>query len=118
MIYLIIAIALNMFIYGKASWYGEPFHGRTTASGEKYDMNDYTAAHRTLKFGTVVRVWNVTDSLDSHYKDSIDVRITDRGAFHKYGRILDLSKAAFDSIAWLGTGVIDVKYKIIKRSKK
>jgi rare lipoprotein A (peptidoglycan hydrolase) len=72
---------------GKASWYGPRFHGRRTACGEKYDMHDFTAAHRTLPFGTIVRVTNPANG-----KTAL-VRITDRGPFHG-NRIIDLSYAA------------------------
>ena len=74
-------------IYGIASWYGDPFHGERTSSGEVYDMNAMTAAHRTLPFQTVVRVHN----LDNGKK--VQVRVNDRGPFVR-GRIIDLSRAA------------------------
>ena len=72
---------------GNASWYGSAFHGRKTASGERYDMHDFTAAHRTLPFGTIVKVTNPENG-----KTAL-VRITDRGPFHG-NRIIDLSYAA------------------------
>lgn len=72
---------------GLASWYGQPFHGRRTASGRRFDMNEYTAAHRTLPFGSLVRVVNPTTG------KTIVVEITDRGPFIRR-RVLDLSKAA------------------------
>jgi rare lipoprotein A len=72
---------------GIASWYGHPYHGRPTASGEIYDMYDMTAAHRTLPFGTRV---NVHDLENGH---EVTVRINDRGPFVE-GRIIDLSYAA------------------------
>lgn len=72
---------------GKASWYGPGFHGRTTASGQKYNMYSMTAAHRTLKFGTRVKVTNLSND------KSVIVTINDRGPFIK-GRIIDLSKSA------------------------
>jgi len=70
---------------GIASWYGEPFHGRRTSSGEVYDMEATTAAHRTLPFGTVVRVENLTNGRNT------TLRINDRGPFID-GRIIDLSR--------------------------
>src|SRR5438270_4761933 len=76
---------------GIASWYGYPYHGRRAANGEIYDMEKMTAAHRTLPFGTWVRVKNLEND------KTVDVRITDRGPFVR-GRILDLSHAAADSI--------------------
>ena len=78
---------------GGASWYGPGFHGKKTASGQRFNENAMTAAHRTLPFGTVVKV------TDQRTGKSIKVTINDRGPFHK-GRIIDLSKAA---AAQLGT---------------
>jgi len=72
---------------GIASWYGHPYHGRPTASGEIYNMYDMTAAHRTLPFGTQVKVHDLENGHD------VTVRINDRGPFVK-GRIIDLSYAA------------------------
>src|SRR5579863_10435680 len=60
---------------GLASWYGHPYHGRAAASGEIYDMEQYTAAHRTLAFGTLVRVFNLDND------KQVEVRIDDRGPF-------------------------------------
>lgn len=70
-----------------ASWYGGKFHGRTTASGEIYNMYSLTAAHKTMKFGTKVKVTNLSNN------KSVVVRINDRGPFIK-GRVIDLSKKA------------------------
>lgn len=72
---------------GVASWYGGYFHGRTTASGRRYDMNELTAAHKDLPFGTLVRAENVETG------DAIIVEITDRGPYVK-PRVIDLSRAA------------------------
>src|SRR5690606_28997703 len=72
---------------GVASWYGSDWHGKKTANGERYDMNSMTAAHKTLPFGTLVRVKN-----ERNGRECI-VRINNRGPFSK-GRIIDLSKAA------------------------
>jgi rare lipoprotein A len=72
---------------GVASWYGPGFHGRRTANGEKYDMHDMTAAHKTLPFGTRVLVHNPRTGKE------VVVRINDRGPFVR-GRVIDLSKAA------------------------
>lgn len=72
---------------GGASWYGPGFHGKKTASGERFNQNAMTAAHKTLPFGTVVTV------KDQRTGKSVKVTINDRGPFHK-GRIIDLSKAA------------------------
>jgi rare lipoprotein A len=89
------------FEQGKASWYGPRFNGRRTASGERYNMNDLTAAHRTLPFGTLVRVRSLVNGKE------VEVRITDRGPFSR-GRVIDLSRAAAEAIGMLGLGVKDV----------
>lgn len=81
---------------GIASWYGRPYHGRRAASGEVYNMHDMTAAHRTLPFGTQVRVHNLENGSNT------TVRITDRGPFVE-GRIIDLSYAAAQAIRMPGT---------------
>lgn len=91
---------------GQASWYGPKFHGRTTANGERFDMNRSSAAHKTLPFGTIVRVHN----LDNGRK--IDVRINDRGPFIR-GRILDLSRAAAEEIGMIGRGVVDIELALV-----
>lgn len=93
--------ALREFEQGKASWYGPRFNGRRTASGERYNMHELTAAHRTLPFGTVVRVRSLVNGKE------VDVRITDRGPFSR-GRVIDLSRAAAEAIGMLGLGVKDV----------
>lgn len=80
---------------GMASWYGHPFDGRLTASGEIYDMEKMTAAHRTLPFGTVLRVESVSNG------KTTEVRINDRGPFVS-GRIIDLSHAAAQAISMAG----------------
>lgn len=87
---------------GIASWYGYPYQGRATSSGEIYDMEKFTAAHRTLPFQTWVRVEN----LSNHR--SVDVRINDRGPF-VHGRIIDLSRAAARRIELLGPGTVRVR---------
>lgn len=76
---------------GLASWYGPRFHGRPTASGERFDMHQLTAAHRTLPFGTVVRVQSLVNGR------TVDVRINDRGP-HIGRRVIDLSRAAAQSL--------------------
>ena len=99
----------NDIITGKASYYGENHHGRKTASGEIFNMYKYTAAHKYLKFGTMIKVTSLeTDK-------SVVVRINDRGPFIK-GRDLDLSKSAFFEIAPKKYGgSINVKIEIIKK---
>ena len=98
----------NDIITGKASYYGENHHGRKTASGEIFNMYKYTAAHKYLKFGTMIKVTSLkTDK-------SVIVRINDRGPFIK-GRDLDLSKVAFFEIAPSRlSGIMKVKIEIIK----
>jgi rare lipoprotein A len=90
---------------GEASWYGAPHHGRRTASGEVYDMHGFTAAHRTLSFGTRVRVTNTRTG------QAVEVRINDRGPFVD-GRILDLSYAAAAALGARGPGVIPVRLQV------
>jgi rare lipoprotein A len=91
---------------GIASWYGDPFHGRPSASGEIYNMYDLTAAHRTLPFGTQVRVHDLQNG------ESIDVRINDRGPFVE-GRIIDLSYAAAQAIHMVGPGSARVRLELL-----
>lgn len=91
---------------GIASWYGHPYHGRAAASGEIYDMEELTAAHRTLAFGTLVRVRNLANG------KSVDVRINDRGPFVD-GRIIDLSRAAARRIEMIGPGTAKVRLEVL-----
>ena len=86
---------------GMASWYGEKFHGRRTASGETFNTNELTAAHKTLPFGTLVRVRHATNGKE------VTVRINDRGPFTR-GRVIDLSRAAAAAIGLLQSGVAPV----------
>jgi rare lipoprotein A len=85
-----------------ASWYGPEFHGRRTANGEQYDQNALTAAHKSLRFGTLLRVTNPQNN------KSIIVRINDRGPF-KRDRNLDLSKASAMALEIMDRGVAKVK---------
>ena len=89
------------FQRGQASWYGPRFNGRRTASGERFDMQEFTAAHRTLPFGTMVRVHSLVNGRD------VDVRITDRGPYSG-NRIIDLSRAAAEELGMLGMGLKEV----------
>lgn len=91
---------------GLASWYGHPYHGRTAANGEIYDMEKLTAAHRTLPFGTQVRVTNLANDR------SVEVRIIDRGPFID-GRIIDVSHAAAEAIGMIGAGVAQVRLDLL-----
>ncbi|HXN47797.1 MAG TPA: septal ring lytic transglycosylase RlpA family protein [Bryobacteraceae bacterium] len=90
---------------GIASWYGHPYHGRASSSGEIYDMEKLTAAHRTLPFGTVVEVRDLDNGR------TVSVRINDRGPFVE-GRIIDLSHAAAREIQMLGPGTANVRLRI------
>lgn len=92
---------------GVVSWYGGKFHGRKTASGEKYDKHELTAAHKSLPFGTKVKVTNIRNG------KSVVVEINDRGPYAK-SRVLDLSQAAFSEIGHTNTGVMQVEYEIMK----
>lgn len=89
------------FQRGGASWYGLQFHGRRTASGERFNLNAYTAAHRRLPFGTKVCVHSLVTGKE------VLVRINDRGP-HTPGRIIDLSRAAAQALGLLGEGIKQV----------
>jgi rare lipoprotein A len=94
---------------GKAVYYSSAYHGRKTASGEIYDENAFTAAHRTLAFGTVVKVTNLGNG------KSVVVRINDRGPFgKKKERIIDLSLAAARKIDMVKAGVVPVLLEVQK----
>jgi len=92
--------------YGKASFYGDKFQGRTTASGETYDHDKLTAAHLSLPFGTEVKVTNLSNN-----KTTI-VRINDRGPFVE-GRVIDLSKKAAQQLDFIPLGLVDVKVEVL-----
>ena len=92
---------------GIASWYGPGFHGKTAASGERYDQNAMTAAHKQLPFQTWVRVENLDNGR------STEVRITDRGPFVA-GRIIDLSRAAARAIGMIATGTAKVRITVTR----
>jgi peptidoglycan lytic transglycosylase len=92
---------------GEASWYGPGFHGRRTANGERYDQDALTAAHRTLPFGTRVRVTNLDNGR------TVDLRINDRGPFVA-GRIIDLSRAGARVIGLIGPGVGPVRLEVLE----
>lgn len=94
---------------GIASWYGHPYHGRATASGEIYNMYAISAAHRTLPFGTEVRVHDLENGRD------VTVRINDRGPFIE-GRIIDLSFSAAQAMAMDLAGIARVRLEIVGRS--
>lgn len=91
---------------GVASWYGAPFNGHRTSDGEIYDMHQFTAAHRTLPFGAIVRVTNILNG------KQIDVRINDRGPFVA-DRVIDLSLSAAQAIGMIGTGTAPVRLDML-----
>jgi rare lipoprotein A len=100
------AFARDTVLSGVASWYGPGFHGRTTANGERYNMNELTAAHKSLKFGTKVRVTNEKNG------KSVVVRINDRGPYIG-SRIIDLSKQAAQAIDMIGPGTATVTVEVL-----
>jgi rare lipoprotein A len=93
---------------GFASYYGAGFHGRRTASGERFDQHALTAAHRTLSFGTKVRVTNARNG------NSVVVTVNDRGPFVR-GRVIDVSRAAAQRLGMLGAGVAPVRLDVVER---
>lgn len=93
--------------YGKAGYYADSLHGRKTASGEKYDKYEYTCAHKTLAFGTKIRVTRLDN------KKSVVVRVNDRGPFVE-GYVTDLSRAAAEEIGLIKIGVTRVKVEIVQ----
>ena len=116
--YIILALILSFFFplssdslenspqYGKASWYGSKFHGRKTASGERFNKHSYTGAHKKLPFGTIIRVTNLRNGKEVY------IKLNDRGPFIN-GRILDVSRAAAKAIGLINRGVIQVKVEVI-----
>lgn len=95
---------------GVASWYGQEFHGRPTSSREVYDMNDMTAAHRSLPFGTYLMVTNLDNDR------SAVVRVNDRGPFVR-GRVIDLSYAAARVLGIVGPGTARVRLETLRGFK-
>lgn len=91
---------------GKASFYADKYEGRTTASGEKYKHSKLTAAHKTLPFGTRVRVTNLSNS------KSVEVAINDRGPYVD-GRVIDLSKSAAEKLDFISQGLAEVKLEVV-----
>lgn len=118
-IYLIFFLSFGLLLhgqtnfpqYGKASFYADKFVGKLTASGEKYKHNDMTAAHKSLPFGTKVKVTNLTNG------KSVNVRINDRGPYVK-DRIIDLSEKAAQKLEFTEIGIVDVKVELLDKAKK
>lgn len=96
-----------MLFRGMASYYGNEFHGRKTANGERYDRNELSAAHRSLPFGTMVRVRNTANDR------SVVVRINDRGPW-KETRIMDVSFAAAEALDMTRSGTAPVEVTVLK----
>jgi rare lipoprotein A len=94
---------------GRAAWYGARYHGRKTASGERFDQDAFTAAHRTLPFGTVVQVKNLNNDR------TVEVRINDRGPFGRKTRIIDVSRAAARVLDMERSGVVPVELRIVHK---
>jgi len=92
--------------FGKATFYGKAVQGHYTASGEIFDLNKLTAAHKSLPFGTIVEATNLANG------KSVQVRITDRGPYGP-GRVLDLTTEAFSRIASPSLGIINIQYKVV-----
>ncbi|RMF30727.1 MAG: septal ring lytic transglycosylase RlpA family protein [Bacteroidetes bacterium] len=112
---LLVGLAVHSFAqktqYGQASYYHDKFHGTKTASGETYNKNDLTAAHKTLPFGTMVKVTRLDNN------KSVTVRINDRGPFDP-GRIIDLSRRAAEEIGLIQDGVARVKVEVVSKPAK
>lgn len=94
-------------MYGKASYYGSEFDGRSTANGETFSNKEYTAAHKSLPFGSIVRVTNLSNN------NIVIVRVNDRGPYVT-GRVIDLSRIAAEKLGMIRDGVIDVKIELLK----
>lgn len=90
---------------GEISYYADKFHGRKTASGKRFDKNAFTAAHRSLPFGTRLEVTNLENG------KTVTVEVTDRGPFAE-GRILDLSPAAARQIGMIGKGTVRARIEV------
>ncbi len=97
---------------GLAVYYSDKFHGRKTANGELYDKNKLTAAHRTLPFGTILRVTNLRN------RRSLELRINDRGPFNNRKRIIDISRKAAEKLGMIQAGVARVRVEIVSIPKK
>lgn len=98
-------------LQGVASYYGGKFHGRKTASGERFNKWAMTAAHKTLPLGTKVRVTNLRNG------ESVDVKINDRGPYAK-GRVIDLSRGAAEEIGMVRAGTAKVKVEVIGKKSE
>jgi rare lipoprotein A len=108
-VFLFQLVALTIFGQvqtGKASFYADKFEGSPTASGEKYKHNKLTAAHKTLPFGTRIKVTNLSNS------QTVEVTVNDRGPYVE-NRVIDLSKSAAEKLGFVNQGIADVKLEVI-----
>ena len=96
---------------GNASWYGPGFQGRKTASGERFNMNGYSAAHRTYAFGTKLCVENLSNGR------GVTVRVNDRGPFVR-GRVVDVSRKAAQSLGMIRSGTASVRVSVVSPKQK
>lgn len=103
---LIFSVSLAQVQTGKASFYADKFEGTPTASGEKYRHNKFTAAHKTLPFGTRVKVTNLGNN------ESVEVIINDRGPYVE-NRILDLSKSAAEKLGFVSQGLAEIRLEVV-----
>lgn len=109
--FLLLSVSISIAAFaqtqtGKASFYADKFEGRTTASGEKYKHSKLTAAHKSLPFGTKVKVTNLANN------QAVEVIINDRGPYVD-GRIIDLSKSAAEKLGFINQGLADVQVDIL-----
>ncbi len=111
----IVALSVSFSLFAEvyksgvtASYYAEDFHGKKTSNGERFNMNDYTCAHKSLPFDTILKVTNLANG------KSVQVRVNDRGPF-VLNREIDLSKAAAVKLGMIGSGTTKVKLEIVKK---
>lgn len=107
---LLLSFSLSAEEYGLASYYSDDFQGRKTASGEKYQKDKLTAAHKSLPFGTVIKITRLDNN------KSVRVRVNDRGPYIK-GRIVDVSRKAAESLGLIRDGKAKVKVEVVGKGK-
>ena len=108
-IFLLVPLFSEVYKTGvTASYYAEDFHGKRTSNGERFNMNDYTCAHKSLPFNTILKVTNLANG------KTCEVRVNDRGPFVA-SREIDLSKAAAIKLGMIGSGTTKVKLEIVKK---
>lgn len=103
-------VLTDQVFIGRSSWYGKRFNGRKTANGERFNMFDLTAAHKTLPFGTLLQVKNLDNN------KSVIVKVNDRGPFIR-GRMLDLSYGAAEKLGFAANGVTTVEARVVIEAK-